>query len=109
MNDTGVAGKQTRLLSLQQELLAGRVINKKEYAARFGVTEKSIQRDLDDLKAFFAEGRDGREVVYDPQMKGYRLTRQEPTSLTNGEVLAVCKILLESRSMVKEEMFPVLE
>lgn len=109
MNDTGVARKQHRLLSLQQELLAGRVINKKEYAARFGVTEKSIQRDLDDLKAFFAEGRDGREVVYNPQMKGYRLTRQEPTSLTNSEVLAVCKILLESRSMVKEEMFPILD
>lgn len=109
MNDTGVARKQHRLLSLQQELLAGRVINKKEYAIRFGVTEKSIQRDLDDLKAFFAEGRDGREVVYDPQVKGYRLTRQETTSLTNSEVLAVCKILLESRSMVKEEMFPILD
>ena len=109
MNDTGVAHNQHRLLSLQQELLAGRVINKKEYAASFGVTEKSIQRDLDDLKAFFAEGRDGREVVYDPQVKGYRLTRQEPTSLTNSEVLAVCKILLESRSMVKEEMFPILD
>lgn len=109
MRDTGVARKQHRLLSLQQELLTGRVINKKESAACFGVTEKSIQRDLDDLKAFFAEGRDGREVVYDPQARGYRLARQETTSLTNSEVLAVCKILLESRSMVKEEMFPILD
>lgn len=65
MRDTEIARKQHRLLALQQELLGGRVINKKEWAARFGVTEKSIQRDLDDLKAFFAEGRDGREVLYD--------------------------------------------
>ena len=109
MRDTEIARKQHRLLALQQELLGGRVINKKEWAARFGVAEKSIQRDLDDLKAFFAEGRDGREVLYDPGARGYRLTRQQTSTLTNSEVLAVCKILLESRSMVKEEMFPILD
>lgn len=109
MCDAEAVGKQHRLLSLQQDLLAGRVINKKECAARFGVTEKSIQRDLDDLKAFFAEGRDGREVLYDSHVRGYRLARQQSSTLTNSEVLAVCKILLESRSMVKEEMFPILD
>ena len=109
MRDTGIASKQHRLLALQQELLGGRVINKKECAVRFGVTEKSIQRDLDELKAFFAEGLDGREVLYDPGVRGYRLTRQQNATLTNSEVLAVCKILLESRSMVREEMFPILD
>ena len=38
--------------------------------------------------------------------KSDRLQREEKPLLNNGEILAVCKILLESRSMRREEMFP---
>ena len=30
-------------------------------------------------------------------------------SLSNSEILAVCKILLESRSLVKDEMYPIID
>ena len=30
------------------------------------------------------------------------------TNLDQKELLAVCKVLLESRSLVKEEMFPII-
>ena len=39
----------------------------------------------------------------------YRLTKTQPKGLTNGEILAVCKILLESRSMCRGEMLPILD
>ena len=65
--------------------------------------------DLETLRLFFAERKDGREIVYDPQARGYRLTRCASRTLTSSEVLAVCKILLDSRSMVKDEMFPILD
>ena len=35
------------------------------------------------------------------------MTRCASRTLTSSEVLAVCKILLDSRSMVKDEMFPI--
>ena len=42
-------------------------------------------------------------------MKGYRLESQSAILLNNSEILAVCKILLESRSMLQDEMIPILD
>ena len=108
MPDAGTE-KMQRLLLMQERLLDGKVLYKADCAGEFHVTAKTVQRDLETLRLFFAERKDGREVVYDPQARGYRLTRCASRTLTSSEVLAVCKILLDSRSMVKEEMFPILD
>lgn len=104
MPDTGTQ-KIQRLLLMQERLLDGKVLHKTDCADEFHVTAKTVQRDLETLRIFFAERKDGREIIYDPQARGYRLTRCASRTLTSSEVLAVCKILLDSRSMVKEEMF----
>ena len=44
--------KNTRTLDLYVRLCEGKIINKKEEAVRFGVDERSIQRDIDDIRAF---------------------------------------------------------
>ena len=108
MPDAGTE-KMQRLLLMQERLLDGKVLHKTDCADEFHVTAKTIQRDLETLRLFFAERKDGREIVYDPQACGYRLTRCASRTLTSSEVLAVCKILLDSRSMVKDEMFPILD
>ena len=108
MLDAGTE-KMQRLLLMQERLLDGKVLHKADCAGEFHVTAKTVQRDLETLRLFFAERKDGREVIYDPQARGYRLTRCASRTLTSSEVLAVCKILLDSRSMVKEEMFPILD
>ncbi len=105
--------KYDRILSLNALLVGGEVINKAELAGEFGVNERTIQRDIEDLRAFFQENTlgvgQGKAVVYDRAKGGYRLEEAEQAVLTNSEVLAVCKILLESRSLVKEEMLPILD
>lgn len=101
--------KSARLLTLYSELVNGSILNKAELAQRFHVTERSIQRDIEALRCFFAEQMLSQDIIYDRKAKGYRLTRAVPSSFTNSELLAVCKILLESRSMVKEEMYPLLD
>lgn len=47
--------KYKRILQIYTRLLKGEVINKSKEAAAANVTERSIQRDLDDLRAFFDE------------------------------------------------------
>lgn len=108
MPDTGTE-KIQRLLLMQERLLDGKVLHKTDCADKFHVTAKNVQRDLETLRLFFAERKDGWEIVCDQQARGYRLTRCASRTLTSSEVLAVCKILLDSRSMVKEEMFPILD
>ena len=94
--------KNSRLLYLYEALICGESLQKKEAAARFGVNERSIQRDIDCLRNFFAGQNPPREILYNAKEQRYELTSTAETFLTCGELLAVCKILLDSRSMPKE-------
>ena len=103
------AAKSERLLQIYAKLVNGEILKKKELAQHFHVTERSIQRDIEALRCFFAEKEFFQNIVYDKSVQGYRLTSSTSGSLENSEILAVCKILLESRSMCRDEMFPILD
>lgn len=99
--------KGFRLLGIYEMLNKGELIKKAELAAQYGVTEKTIQRDIEDLRSYLActyfdEGE--VSITYDRIRSGYYLARMEREWLTNEEVLALCKILLESRAFCKEEL-----
>ena len=83
-------------------------MNKAEEAARYGVNERSIQRDIDSIRNFLDEDseRTGviNTIVYDRGAKGYRLETIYQMRLQNCEILALCKILLDSRAFTKDEM-----
>lgn len=99
--------KGFRLLSIYERLNKGEVLNKARLAADYGVGEKTVQRDIDDLRAFLAEEHQFESEVaikYDRAKQGYYLVRFEREWLTNDEVLALCKILLESRAFEKGEL-----
>ena len=101
--------KSARLLYLYQDFIKGVGIQKKAAADRFGVNERSLQRDIEDLRCFFANQTPPGEIIYDARQKVYRLIERDNAHLSNNEVLAVCKILLESRSLRRDEMLPILD
>lgn len=105
----GTLVKSERLLQIYSRLVSGDVLPKKELAQQFHVTERSIQRDMESLRCFFAEQGLRQDIVYDKQERGYRLEQPALPLLNNSEILAVCKILLESRSMRRDEMLPILD
>lgn len=100
--------KTTRVLELYQAFLSGKLINKQEAAEQYHVNARSIQRDIDSIRDFLAEqcAKEGivRKIEYDKKENGYRLVTQEVEQLSKGEVLALCKILLESRAFTKEQV-----
>lgn len=104
--------KGFRLLSIYERLNKGELLTKDKMAIEFGVSEKTIQRDIDDLRAYLAETHFSETEVlikYDKSKGGYYLVRFEREWLTNEEVLALCKILLESRAFQKEELNEIIE
>ena len=111
--DTYKNDKARRILSLYTQLINGRLINKAQAAVEFDVDERSIQRDIDDIRNFLEVNADNdgfyNTVVYDRGAKGYRLDQIYKVKLTNSEVLALCKILLDSRALTKAEMSSVLD
>ena len=106
-------GKIERILGIYTKLLSGNIVNKLKEAQEYGVNERTIQRDIEDIRCYMeteAE-RTGciNSVVYDRVKKGYRLEQIYKMKLTNSEVLAVCKILLDSRAFTKKEMTDMLD
>lgn len=101
--------KNLRTLDMYCRLCEGKSINKQEEAKNNGVDERSIQRDIDDIRAFLSDKADGREVVYSRAIGGYTMTGLEGSVLSNDEILAISKILLESRAFTKKEMASILD
>ena len=101
--------KSERLLQIYSWLVNGNILSKKELAQRFHVTERSVQRDMESLRCFFAEQGIEQDVIYNRRKGGYVLKNTSEKMLTKSEILAVCKILIDSRSMRKDEMIPILD
>lgn len=104
--------KAERILSIYSRLKQGRVIYKEQESIAFAVTPRTIQRDIADIQCFLqnqgSETGEIEEIVFDKGAGGYRLETRVRNSMTKEETLAVCKILLESRALVKGEMFPII-
>ena len=102
-----------RVLQIYSKLLDGYVVNKAAEATRYGVNERSIQRDIDHIRNFLDDDseRTGivNTIVYDRIERGYRLETIYKLRLQNSEVLALCKILLDSRAFTKAEMTEMLD
>ena len=99
--------KTFRLLNLYERLNRGETVNKKDFANTFGISEKSVQRDIDDLRIYLAEcyeNGDDVTVEYSYVKNGYYLVKKDKEFLTNEEILGISKILLESRAYNKEEL-----
>lgn len=105
--------KIKRVLGIYTKLMHGYLINKSEEAMSYGVNERSVQRDIDDIRNFLEINSDTlgitNTVIYDRIHKGYRLEQIYKSKLTNSEILALCKILLDSRAFTKAEMKELLE
>ena len=83
--------KLFRFMEIKEKLEKGEILKKKKLSQEYGVSEKSIQRDLDTLNSYYAK-KNQSKVVYNWKKEGYE------------EVLAISKILLESRAFCKEEL-----
>lgn len=105
--------KTFRILSMYDKLSSGKVLFKSEEANSFQVNEKSIQRDIEDIREYldtqFAQTGIENRLIYDHRQNGYRLEHSERIMLSNEEVLAVAKILLDSRALTKGEMMDMLD
>ena len=101
-----------RLLRMYEVLNRGTAIEKPKLAKEFGVSEKTVQRDIEDLRTYLSEAHltDATAgIEYDKVNNVYRMVRSEREWMTNEEVLALCKVLLESRAFQKDELEALIE
>ena len=100
--------KHDRVLEIYTRLMEGEIINKQELAEEYGVSPRSIKRDIDSIRDYLsnhtAKIGNGTDIIYDYIAGGFRAVSPRSVTLTNAELFTTAKILLESRALVKDEM-----
>ena len=88
-----------RLLEILFRAVRGEELSIKKIADAYGVSIKSVSRDIAKIKAFLADNRElvgHAELEYDYTAKAYRLVSDE--FLTDKEMFAVAKVILGVRA-----------
>lgn len=75
------SNKAKRVLNILKRLENGEIINKIQEASKYEVSEKTIERDINDIREYMVSrdnnGSVGNFVKYDRAAKGYRLKKRE--------------------------------
>ena len=87
--------KVERVLGIYTKLLDGITVNKQKEAEKYGVVNRSIQRDIDNIRSYLAK-TDNEEsvynnVLYDYKRKGYYLEHIYDKKLNSKEMFVICK------------------
>ncbi len=109
--------KQDRLLGIYTALINGEALSLEECAQKYGVSEKSIKRDFEQIELFLSdynlEKTDNYEIVNTVESrrdKGqFQLMNAENKYMSKAEILSVVKILMDSRGLAQTEMGPIVE
>ena len=104
--------KTFRALEIYDRFRRGEKLLKENLATEYGVSLKTIQRDIEELRYYLYEKRNeiGEfEIKVENKHYVYKAVSDSDNTLTQKEILAVSKILLESRALTKNEMVPLIK
>lgn len=102
--------KNERCLAIFLRGMRGENIKVSELANEYGVSTKSIGRDITEIRCFLAENRElacHAEFIYNRSAKCYTLCMDD--FLLDSEMLAVIKILIGSRAFSKSELQKIID
>ncbi|MCO7126058.1 HTH domain-containing protein [Sporolactobacillus shoreicorticis] len=95
--------RMDRILFLYDKLISGDIVYKQELAAQFDVHERTIRRDIQDIKYYMARFYINKDVIYDPKVGGYQLMNADPTSFSWSRWLALSQIILDDHWLNQDE------
>lgn len=99
---------QLRILEMYSRLVEGRSFNREEMSEKYGVSIRTIQRDINVLKGFFANnivnGKPEQVLRHSVSREGYVLEPPMRAMLKESECFTLLKMLMESRGLNKKEL-----
>lgn len=100
--------KTNRVLEIYLKLLGEEKVNLIDLSNEYEVDKRTIQRDIEDLRSFVSLKNIDSSIEYNKKQKSYILKNVDNDKLSNAEILAVCKILIDSRAFLKKEMEEII-
>lgn len=102
--------KKERILGIFYRMLQGESVNLRSLSQEYGVSVKSISRDINEIKNFLADNRDivkNMQLKYLRDLKTYRI--ENGNCLLPREFLLIMKILTGVRAVDKIELLDLFE
>lgn len=104
--------KSEVLLYIYNRLFEGKIVRKNDVEDKFNISERTFYRYIEDIKEFLEKSYGelvGEEIIADRAKGGYILKGKHERNLNEKEVLAISKVLLESRGFVNTELKEMLD
>lgn len=96
------------LLFIYNQLKEGKIVRKNDIIDKFNINERTFYRYIKNIRDFVAEQSNSElvneEVITDREKGSYIFKRERERNLNVREVLAISKVLLESRAFIKNEI-----
>ena len=102
--------KTGRLMELFIRALKGEALSVKELSEEYGVSTRSITRDINDLKAFLSDNQDilgYAELEYSGKDHNYNLRMD--SFLSNKELLSITKVLIGCRVFSNQDLLEIIK
>lgn len=102
--------KTGRLMELFIRALKGEALSVKELSEEYGVSTRSITRDINDLKAFLSDHQDVlgyAELQYSG--KDHNYTLRMDSFLSNKELLSITKVLIGCRVFSNQDLLEIIK
>lgn len=102
--------KTFRVLSISDRLLDGSELSIEKLAREFGVSVRTVRRDINAIREYIAESDNATQnaVAYNESKNTYFLIKPEREWVTAEEAIDVTEILLESDKFSKEQAAGIL-
>ena len=96
--------KNSRMLGLYHQLIAGKHIDKQSYCVENEITERSFDRDIEDVRLFLCEEHSYCELIYDRNSRSYYLTHTIGKSLPGELTLYLADVIFSQKNLSEDEM-----
>lgn len=96
---------------MYNRLIGGKVVFKNDILDKFQINERTFYRYIKNIKEFIENPSSeliGQSIDFDRLKGGYILNGKAENNLNEKEILAISKVLLESRGFVKSEIQSIL-
>ena len=102
--------KTFRVLSISDRLLDGSELSIEKLAREFGVSVRTVRRDINAIREYIAESDNATQnaIAYNESKNTYFLIKPEREWVTAEEAIDVTEILLESDKFSKEQAAGIL-
>ena len=96
--------KVSRILRLFHRLIQGQKLNKADFAKSNNISERSVDRDIEDIRYYLSEIHSNAEVLFNKSENSYYLSGWSNYKFNSIEVITILKVLIGSKVLHKDEM-----